>query len=109
MAPCAAATDGPLADMDCVVVFAYVAFQIFTVWLDNNTRKSVFAVSLFHSKAKLAYLLIPVYKSYINVPLGALVMAGVAVVVVAVCGPKPLRVALMFVYDPIYSSKISTP
>lgn len=109
MAPYAAATDGPLADMDCAAVFAYVGFRIFTVWLDNNTRKRVFAAALFHSAAKLAYLLFPVNKSYINVLLGALVMAGVAVVVVAVCGPKPLRVALMFVYDPIHSSKISTP
>ena len=67
-----------------------LTFRIFTVWLYNNTGKSVFAAALFHATLNLAYLLFPVYGSHFDMRLAALVMTGTALVVVVVWRPKTL-------------------
>lgn len=67
-----------------------LAFRIITVWLYNNTGKSVFVAALFHATLNLAYVLFPVYGSHFDMRLGGLVMAGTALVILAVWGPKTL-------------------
>jgi uncharacterized protein len=67
-----------------------LTFRVFTVWLYNNTGKSVFAAALFHATLNLAYILFPVYGSHFDMRLASLVMAGVALLVIVVCGPRTL-------------------
>ncbi len=67
-----------------------LTFRIFTVWLYNNTGKSVFVAALFHATLNLAYVLFPVYGSHFDMRLGGLVMAGAALMIIAVWGPKTL-------------------
>jgi uncharacterized protein len=67
-----------------------LTFRIFTVWIYNNTGKSVFAAALFHATLNLAYVLFPVDGSHFDMRLAALVMASVALVVIVVWGPKTL-------------------
>jgi uncharacterized protein len=67
-----------------------LSFRIFTVWLYNNTGKSVFATALFHATLNLSYMLFPVGGSYFDMRLAGLVMVGVAVLVIAIWGPKTL-------------------
>ena len=64
--------------------------RIFIVWLYNNTGKSVFAAALFHATVNLAYMLYPVYGSHFDMRLASLVMAGAALLVIVVWGPKTL-------------------
>ena len=67
-----------------------LTFRIFTVWVYNNTGKSVFAAALFHATVNLAYTLFPVYGSHFDMRLASLVMAGVTLLVIVVWGPKTL-------------------
>ena len=67
-----------------------LASRVFAVWLYNNTGKSVFAAALFHAMLNLAYALFPTYGSHFDIRLGGLVMAGVALVIIALWGPKTL-------------------
>lgn len=67
-----------------------LSFRIFTAWLYNNTGKSVFAAALFHATLNLAYLLFPVDGSHFDMRIASLVMVCIAVVVIAVWGPKTL-------------------
>jgi uncharacterized protein len=68
-----------------------LAARVLTVWLYNNTGRSVFAASLFHATLNLTYMLFPVYGSHFDMRLGGLIMASVAVVVTVIWGPKTLR------------------
>ena len=67
-----------------------MAARLLTVWLYNNTGRSVFVASLFHATLNLAYMLFPVYGSHFDMRIGGLVMAGAAVLVVVVWGPHSL-------------------
>lgn len=67
-----------------------LTFRIFTVWLYNNTGKSVFAAALFHATLNMAYVLFPVYGSHFDMRLAGLVMVVIAVVVILVWGSKTL-------------------
>ncbi len=67
-----------------------LTIRIFTVWLYNNTGKSVFAAALFHATVNTAYMLFPVYGSHFDMRLAGLVMAGAALVVIACWGPGTL-------------------
>ena len=67
-----------------------LTFRIFTVWLYNNTGKSVFAAALFHATVNMAYMQFPVYGSHFDMRLAGLVMLVTVVVVIAVWGPKTL-------------------
>ncbi len=67
-----------------------LTIRIFVVWLFNNTGESVFAVALFHATVNMAYVLFPVYGSHFDMRLAGLVMAGLALLVIAVWGPKTL-------------------
>jgi membrane protease YdiL (CAAX protease family) len=67
-----------------------MAARLLTVWLYNNTGRSVFAASLFHATLNLTYMIFPVNGSHFDMRTGGLVMAGVAVLVVVVWGPRSL-------------------
>jgi hypothetical protein len=67
-----------------------LAARLLTVWIYNNTGRSVFTASLFHASLNLTYMLFPVYGSHFDMRIGGLVMAGVAVLVVVVWGSKSL-------------------
>ena len=67
-----------------------LTIRIFTVWLYNNTGKSVFAAALFHATVNLAYMLFPVYGSHFDMRLAGLVMASAAALVIVVWGSKTL-------------------
>ena len=67
-----------------------LTIRIFTVWLYNNTGKSVFAAALFHATVNLSFMLFPVYGSHFDMRLAGLVMVVTAVVVIMVWGPKTL-------------------
>ena len=67
-----------------------LTFRIFTIWIYNNTGKSVFAAALFHATLNLSYMLFPVDGSHFDMRIGSLVMAGAALVVIVVWGPKTL-------------------
>jgi len=67
-----------------------VAARILTVWLYNNTGKSVFAAALFHATLNLSFMLFPVDGSHFDMRLGGLVMAFTAALVTMVWGPITL-------------------
>ena len=67
-----------------------LSFRFLTVWIYNNTGRSVFAAALFHATLNLAYMLFPVAGSHFDMRIASLVMACIAVVVVMVWGPKTL-------------------
>ena len=67
-----------------------LTFRIFTVWLYNNTGKSVFTAALFHATVNFSYMLFPVDGSHFDMRIAGLLMACIAVVVVMVWGPKTL-------------------
>jgi uncharacterized protein len=67
-----------------------VAARILIVWLYNNTGRSVFAVSLFHTTLNLSWMLFPVYGSHFDMRLGGLGMALTAAIVTLVWGPATL-------------------
>ncbi len=67
-----------------------LAARLLTVWLYNNTGRSVFAAALFHASLNLTYMLFPVYGSRFDIRLGGLVMALVATLVVVAWGPRTL-------------------
>jgi uncharacterized protein len=67
-----------------------LAFRILTVWIFNNTGRSVFAAAIFHATLNLTYALFPTNGSHFDIRLGGLVMAGVVLVIIALWGPKTL-------------------
>ena len=67
-----------------------VAARILTVWLYNNTGKSVFAAALFHATLNISFMLFPVDGSHFDMRLGGLVMAFTAALVTVVWGPTTL-------------------
>ena len=67
-----------------------LTIRIFTVWLYNNTGKSVFAAALFHATVNLAYMMFPVSGSDFDMRFASLVMSGVALVIILVFGPDTL-------------------
>lgn len=67
-----------------------LTIRIFTVWLYNNTGKSVFAAALFHATVNIAYMQFPVYGSHFDMRLAGLVMAGAALIVIAGWGARTL-------------------
>jgi len=67
-----------------------MAARLLTVWLYNNTGRSVFAATLFHTTLNLTYMLFPVYGSHFDMRLGGLVMALAAALATAIWGARTL-------------------
>ncbi len=64
-----------------------VATRVLMVWIYNNTGKSVFAMALYHAIENLSWQLAP---AYYDPRITSVIVAFVAVIVVAVWGPKTL-------------------
>ena len=67
-----------------------VSLRVIIVWLYNNTGKSVFAASFFHSTINLTWQLFPINGSYYDPFITGLITVGVAAVIVAVWGAQTL-------------------
>ena len=65
-----------------------VATRVLTVWLYNNTGKSVLAAALFHAMSNVSWLLFPIYGSYYDPRISGLITASVAAIVTVVGGPR---------------------
>ena len=68
-----------------------VATRVLLVWLYNNTGKSVFAATLFHTMSNVSWLLFPIHGSYYDPRIVGPITALAAVLVTAVWGPRTLR------------------
>ncbi len=67
-----------------------VAQRVILVWLYNNTRKSVFAATVYHAMMNLAWQLFPINGSFWDPRITALIVSAVAVIVIVVWGTKTL-------------------
>jgi membrane protease YdiL (CAAX protease family) len=67
-----------------------VAARILIVWLYNNTGKSVFAATAFHTMVNISWQLFPINGSYFDPRINGLMMAVAAAVVIGVWGPRAL-------------------
>ena len=67
-----------------------VASRVLTVWLYNNTGKSVFATILFHATINLSSFLFPNYGSHYDPRIAGLIITFVAAIVTVVWGPRTL-------------------
>lgn len=67
-----------------------VLLRILLVWVFNNTRGSIFAVSLCHATDNMSFILFPYYGSHYDPALTCLVTAIVAALVVWRWGPATL-------------------
>ncbi len=67
-----------------------VAARIVIVWLYNNTGSSVFIAALFHTTINLTWQLFPIHGSFYDPHVTGLITAAVAVIIVAIWGPRTL-------------------
>ncbi len=67
-----------------------LAMRVIIVWLYSNTGRSVFAAALFHGMSNLAWQLFPVNGSFYDPRVTGLILALVAVLAIAIGGPKTL-------------------
>jgi membrane protease YdiL (CAAX protease family) len=67
-----------------------VATRIIIVWLYNNTRRSVFIAALFHTTTNVTWQLFPIQGSFYDPRVTGVITALVAVIIVAVWGPRTL-------------------
>jgi len=67
-----------------------VSIRILTVWLYNNTGKSVFAVILFHAVVNLSFAIFPNYGSHWDPAVAGPITAIAAAVVTFLWGSKTL-------------------
>jgi len=67
-----------------------VGNRVLTVWLYNNTGRSVFAAALFHAMQNASWQLFPSYGSHWDPRLTGPIVAAVATVVAVLWGPRTL-------------------
>ncbi len=67
-----------------------VGFRILTIWLYNNTGKSVFVAAVFHTMINVSWQLFPVNGSYYDPRITALIVLFVAVNIAFIWGPRRL-------------------
>jgi len=67
-----------------------VSLRILTVWIYNNTGKSIFAAAITHSMINLGWQLFPVNGSYFDPRITGLILAFVVVIVTIIWGPQRL-------------------
>jgi hypothetical protein len=67
-----------------------VATRVILVWLYANTGRSVFAAALYHAVVNLSWQLFPVHGSFEDPRVTGPVTALVAILIVAVWGPRTL-------------------
>jgi len=67
-----------------------VSLRILTVWIYNNTGKSIFAAAITHSMINLSWQLFPIDGSYFDPRITGLILAIVVVIVTVIWGPQRL-------------------
>ena len=67
-----------------------VATRILMVWLYNNTGGSVFGAALFHAMLNVSWFVFPIYGSFLDPRISALVAVFAAAIVTAAWGPRTL-------------------
>jgi membrane protease YdiL (CAAX protease family) len=67
-----------------------VSLRILTVWIFNNTGKSIFAAAIIHSMINLGWQLFPIDGSYFDPRITGLILAFVVVIVTLIWGPQRL-------------------
>ncbi len=67
-----------------------VAYRVIIVWLYNNTGKSVFVATLFHTMIDLTWQLFPINGSHYDPRVTGLITTIVAVIVVIMWSPRTL-------------------
>ena len=67
-----------------------VSLRILTIWIYNNTGKSIFAAALTHSMINLSWQLFPINSSYFDPQITGLILAVVVIVVTVIWGPQRL-------------------
>lgn len=68
-----------------------VATRVLTVWLYNNTGKSVFAAALFHMTINVTWQLFPVNGSYFDPASVGLILALAVILIAIIWGPTLTR------------------
>jgi uncharacterized protein len=68
----------------------WVASRVLFVWLYNNTGRSVFAASVYHSMLNVTWQLFPINGSFYDPRITGLIVAFAAVIVIFLWGPKTL-------------------
>jgi uncharacterized protein len=67
-----------------------ISIQILTLWLYNNTGRSLFATIVFHAMFNVSYALFPNYGSHWDPAVAGVITAIVAVIVTFLWGSKTL-------------------
>jgi uncharacterized protein len=67
-----------------------VSIRLLTVWLYNNTGRSLFAAIVFHAMNNLSFALFPNYGSHWDPAVAGVITAIVAVIVTFLWGPRTL-------------------
>ena len=67
-----------------------VSLRVITVWIYNNTGKSIFATAVTHSMINLSWQLFPINGSYFDPQITGLIAAFAVVIVTIIWGPKRL-------------------
>ena len=67
-----------------------ISIRILTVWLYNNTGRSLFAVIVFHAMFNVSFALFPNYGSHWDPAVAGVITAFVAVIVTFLWGPRTL-------------------
>jgi membrane protease YdiL (CAAX protease family) len=67
-----------------------VVARILTVWIYNNTGKSVFAAILFHAMNNVATVLLPSYGWHYDPPVAVAITAVAAAIITFLWGPRTL-------------------
>lgn len=67
-----------------------VAERVLSVWLYNNTGRSVFAVAITHATINLSWQLFPINGSYYDPQITSLITALIAIIIVLIWGPTNL-------------------
>jgi membrane protease YdiL (CAAX protease family) len=67
-----------------------VPLRVLFVWLYNNTGKSVFGAIVFHDMANVSQFLFPNYGSHYDPFIACIILAGIALIAIFLCGPQTL-------------------
>jgi uncharacterized protein len=86
----------PLIEMGCTPTWiawwtlGTVALRTLTVWLYNNTGRSLFAAIVFHAMSNVSFAVFPNYGSHWDPAVAGAITAIAAVIVTFLWGPKTL-------------------
>jgi membrane protease YdiL (CAAX protease family) len=86
----------PLIQMDRTLIWiawwalGSISIRILTVWLYNNTGRSLFAAIVFHAMFNVSYAVFPIYGSHWDPAVAGVITAIAAVIVTFLWGSRTL-------------------